>query len=114
MFVSCWCSSNLRVVGWVLCGVYDGRKVTAYTTHQWYVVLEVFCVVYVGKPPTQHVVVGLPTCVVGGGCVTRRKGVATRRKGVAIVFCSVCKLLKYNMVDTACLGNIIIQRINDS
>ena len=39
-------------------------------------------------------------------------GVATRRKGVAIVFCSVCKLLKYNMVDTACLGNIIIQRIN--
>ena len=46
------------------------------------------------------------------GCVTRRKGVATRRKGVAIVFCSVCKLLKYNMVDTACLGNIIIQRIN--
>ena len=37
-----------------------------YTTHQWYVVLEVFCVVYVGKPPTQHVVVGLPTCVVGG------------------------------------------------
>ena len=21
---------------------------------------------YVGKPPTQHVVVGLPTCVVGG------------------------------------------------
>ena len=46
------------------------------------------------------------------GCVTRRKGVATRRKGVAIVFCSVCKLLKYNMVDTACVGNIIIQRIN--
>ena len=46
------------------------------------------------------------------GCVARRKGVATRRKGVAIVFCSVCKLLKYNMVDTACLGNIIIQRIN--
>ena len=45
---------------------YDGRKVTTYTTHQWYVVLEVFCVVYVGKPPTQHVVVGLPTCVVGG------------------------------------------------
>ena len=39
---------------------------TTYTTHQWYVVLEVFCVVYVGKPPTQHVVVGLPTCVVGG------------------------------------------------
>ena len=46
------------------------------------------------------------------GCVTRRKGVATRRKGVAIVFCSFCKLLKYNMVDTACFGNIIIQRIN--
>ena len=46
------------------------------------------------------------------GCVTRRKGVATRRKGVAIVFCSFCKLLKYNMVDTACLGNISIQRIN--
>ena len=46
------------------------------------------------------------------GCFTRRKGVATRRKGVAIVRCSVCKLLKYNMVDTACLGNIIIQRIN--
>ena len=45
------------------------------------------------------------------GCVTRRKGVATRRKGVAIVFCSFCKLL-YNMVDTACFGNIIIQRIN--
>ena len=45
---------------------YDGRKVTTYTTHQWYVVLEVFCVVYVGKPPTLHVVVGLPTCVVGG------------------------------------------------
>ena len=22
---------------------------------KWYVVLEVFCVVYVGKPPTQHV-----------------------------------------------------------
>ena len=35
-------------------------------TPEWYVVLEVFCVVYVGKPPTQHVVVGLPTCVVGG------------------------------------------------
>ena len=34
---------------------YDGRKVTTYTTHQWYVVLEVFCVVYVGKPPTTHV-----------------------------------------------------------
>ena len=33
---------------------YDGRKVT-YTTHQWYVVLEVFCVVYVGKPPTTYV-----------------------------------------------------------
>ena len=33
---------------------YDGRKVTTYTTHQWYVVLEVFCVVYVGKPPTRH------------------------------------------------------------
>ena len=46
------------------------------------------------------------------GCVTRRKGVSTRRKGVAIVFCSFCKLLKYNMVDTACFGNIIIQRIN--
>ena len=46
------------------------------------------------------------------GCVTRRKGVAIRRKGVAIVFCSFCKLLKYNMVDTACFGNIIIQRIN--
>ena len=46
------------------------------------------------------------------GCVTRRKGVATRIKGVAIVFCSFCKLLKYNMVDTACFGNIIIQRIN--
>ena len=46
------------------------------------------------------------------GCVTRRKGCVTRRKGVAIVFCSVCKLLKYNMVDTACFGNIIIQRIN--
>ena len=45
------------------------------------------------------------------GCVTRRKG-ATRRKGVAIVFCSFCKLLKYNMVDTACFGNTIIQRIN--
>ena len=30
-------------------------KVTTYTTHQWYVVLEVFCVVYVGKPPTRHV-----------------------------------------------------------
>ena len=44
--------------------------------------------------------------------VTRRKGVATRRKGVAIVFCSFCKLLKYNIVDTACFGNIIIQRIN--
>ena len=28
---------------------------TTYTTHQWYVVLEVFCVVYVGKPPTTHV-----------------------------------------------------------
>ena len=35
--------------------LYDGRKVTTYTTHQWYVVLEVFCVVYVGKPPTTHV-----------------------------------------------------------
>ena len=46
------------------------------------------------------------------GCVTRRKGVATRRKGVAIVFCYYCKLLKYSMVDTACFGNIIIQRIN--
>ena len=46
------------------------------------------------------------------GCVTRRKGVATRRKGVAIVFCSFCKLLKYNMVATACFGNTIIQRIN--
>ena len=46
------------------------------------------------------------------GCVTRRKGVATRRKGVAIVFCSFCKFLKYNMVDTACFGNIVIQRIN--
>ena len=46
------------------------------------------------------------------GCVTRRKGCVTRRKGVAIVFCSFCKLLKYNMVDTACFGNIIIQRIN--
>ena len=48
------------------------------------------------------------------GCVTRRtvKGVATRSKGVALVFCSFCKLLKYNMVDTACFGNIIIQRIN--
>ena len=46
------------------------------------------------------------------GCVTRRKGVATRRKGVAIVLCSFCKLLKYNMVDTASFGNIIIQRIN--
>ena len=34
--------------------IYDGRKVTTYTTHQWYVVLEVFCVVYVGKPPTRH------------------------------------------------------------
>ena len=34
---------------------YDCRKVTTYTTHQWYVVLEVFCVVYVGKPPTTHV-----------------------------------------------------------
>ena len=34
--------------------LYDGRKVTTYTTHQWYVVLEVFCVVYVGKPPTRH------------------------------------------------------------
>ena len=45
--------------------IYDGRKVTTYTTHQWYVVLEVFCVVYVGKPPTQHVV-GLPTSIVGG------------------------------------------------
>ena len=42
---------------------YDGRKVTTYTTHQWHVVLEVFCVVYVGKPPTLHCVVGgLPTC----------------------------------------------------
>ena len=46
------------------------------------------------------------------GCVTHRKGVATHRKGVAIIFCSFCKLLKYNMVDTACFGNIIIQRIN--
>ena len=45
------------------------------------------------------------------GCATRRKGVATRRKGVVIVFCSFCKLLKYNMVDTACFGNINIQRI---
>ena len=26
-------------------------------------------------------------------------------------FFVVCKLLKYNMVDTTCLGNIIIQRI---
>ena len=34
---------------------YDGRKVTTYTTHQWYVVLEVVCVVYVGIPPTTHV-----------------------------------------------------------
>ena len=43
--------------------LYDGRKVTTYTTHQWHVVLEVFCVVYVGKPPTLHCVVGgLPTC----------------------------------------------------
>ena len=33
------------------------------TPVQWYVVLEVFCVVYVGKPPTRHVVVRLPTCV---------------------------------------------------
>ena len=33
---------------------HDGRKVTTCTTHQWYVVLEVFCVVYVGKPPTLH------------------------------------------------------------
>ena len=42
---------------------YDGRKVTTYTTHQWHVVLEVVCVVYVGKPPTLHCVVGgLPTC----------------------------------------------------
>ena len=55
----CWCCC------WYIL-YYDGRKVTTYTTHQWYVVLEVFCVVYVGKPPTQHVVVGLPTCVVGG------------------------------------------------
>ena len=46
--------------------IYDGQKVTTYTTHQWYVVLEVFCVVYVGKPPTRHVVVGLTTCVVAG------------------------------------------------
>ena len=40
---------------WWSRGKYDGRKVTIYTTHQWYVVLEVFCVVYVGKPPTTHV-----------------------------------------------------------
>ena len=33
---------------------YDGRKVTTCTTHQWYVVLEECCVVYVGKPPTLH------------------------------------------------------------
>ena len=46
--------------------IYDGQKVTTYTTYQWYVVLEVFCVVYVGKPPTRHVVIGLPTCVVAG------------------------------------------------
>ena len=62
---------------------YDGRKVTTYTTHQWYVVLEVFCVVYVVNlqhnmlllvyqhvllevSQQQHVVVDLPTCVVGG------------------------------------------------
>ena len=34
--------------------MYDGRKVTTYTTHQWYVVLEVCCVVYVGKPATRQ------------------------------------------------------------
>ena len=49
--------------------------------------------------------------------VTRRKGCVTERvlllvEGVAIGFCAFCKLLKYNMVDTACFGNIIIQRIN--
>ena len=46
------------------------------------------------------------------GFVIRKKGVVIRRKGVAIVFFSFCKLLKYNTVDTACFGNIIIQRIN--
>ena len=40
---------------------YDGLNVTTYTTHQWYVVLEVL---YVGKPPTTHV--GKPTTHVGG------------------------------------------------
>ena len=43
-----------RLIHWTV-EDYDGPKVTTYTTHQWYVVLEIFCVVCVGKPLTRHV-----------------------------------------------------------
>ena len=49
-------SAKWYVVLGVFCVVYVGKPPTTHVGGvKWYVVLEVFCVVYVGKPPTTHV-----------------------------------------------------------